>query len=123
MLRKRALQDQVGQLLDNLGPEVNDVAATLIEAGAQGVPRDANSCVIAAYLHAVLGAERAVHRVKVCSIGVDFVLGTWWRRRAWVAHPPPVRRFIRAFDHGMFPPLTRGATPEASTESRSEGGC
>ena len=64
MLRKRALQDQVVELLDNLGLDVNDVAATLIEAGAQGVPKDAESCVIAAYLHAVLGAERGVRWSK-----------------------------------------------------------
>ena len=106
-LARKAFRDQVQQLLEGLGPRVADVAASLGGAGVKGIPKNGQCCALATYLHAVLEADGQVRHINVGVCGVEVVFGSWWRRRVWIAHPAAVSDFVRAFDAGVFPRLTR----------------
>lgn len=95
---------QVTSFLEGLGSSAHEVGRTLARQGIRGIPGDENRCALAAYLWAVLGCDPRVRSVTVRNGWV--VVGTAWRILP-VAQPGPVRSFIRQFDAGCFPELSR----------------
>jgi hypothetical protein len=103
------LVDRVGTLLRSLGRSPSDVASNLHALGARGMPREANHCVLARYLGAVISCETHIEEVLVLRdivvIGKGNSLDT-----TVVDLPASIGEFIRRFDAGAYPWLFR--TPE-----------
>jgi hypothetical protein len=94
----------VSILLDQLGSSPETVARSLKRAGVQGYPFLGAHCPIARYLHAVVGVEPGLGKVKVGLCRASINAPHWW----WpisVALPVPVRLFVLAFDRGQYPDL------------------
>jgi hypothetical protein len=109
--RRSILRNQIAGLLDELGDDARQVAASLAAAGVQGTPRDAQDCAIARYVGAVVVADPRVRSVTVYNAGLAIRSIRRWRRPIDVPLPGPVRGFIVAFDAERFPALMR---PNAS---------
>jgi hypothetical protein len=91
-------------LLDQLGSTPETVARSLQRAGVHGDPFLGAHCPIARYLHAVVGVEPGIGKVKIGLCRATVNAPHWW----WpisVALPLPVRLFVLAFDRGQFPEL------------------
>jgi hypothetical protein len=94
----------VSILLDQLGSTPETVARSLQRAGVHGDPFLGAHCPIARYLHAVVGVESGIGKVKIGLSRATINAPHWW----WpisVALPLPVRLFVLAFDRGQFPDL------------------
>jgi len=122
---RRVLRDQVWELLAGLGTGVGAVAASLEAAGVRGVRGDGDCCVLASYLHAVLGGDDRISHLRVGDREVEVVVASWRHPRMWIPFPPAVREFVWAFDTGMFPRLTRHGvgwpTPVTARGDRADG--
>jgi len=116
------LKAELGSLLRSLGDDQAQIAAQLGAMGVRGVPRDSRGCAIAVFLHAVLGADRAIDSVKVTSRKVQLKTSPWWRRNLSLGLPPPVRDFVACFDAGGFPSLLRDG-PRPGPEASHPHGC
>jgi hypothetical protein len=103
--RERAVtRRNVSILLDQLGSTPETVARSLHRAGVQGYPFLGAHCPISRYVHAVVGGEPGIGKVKVGLSRATINAPHWW----WpisVSLPVPVRLFVMAFDHGRFPEL------------------
>jgi hypothetical protein len=103
--RERAVTKRnVSILLDQLGSTPERVAASLERAGVQGYPFLGAHCPIARYVHAVVGVEPGLGKVKIGLCRATINAPHWW----WpisVSLPVPIRLFILAFDRGQFPEL------------------
>lgn len=106
----RSLRHDVTLFLDELGSTSAEVAARLADDGIRGVPGSTDSCAIAVYLHAVLGADDRVRDIHVSNGWVT--VSRRWGPGVLASQPNPVRAFIRMFDAGLFPELVRsGGAP------------
>jgi hypothetical protein len=94
----------VSVLLDQLGRTPQEVARSLRQAGVRGDPFMGSRCPIARYLHAVVGVEPGVGKVKIGLCRAVINAPRWWRPMT-VPLPPPVRVFVLGFDRGQFPEL------------------
>jgi hypothetical protein len=94
----------VSMLLDQLGSTPESVARSLQRAGVHGDPFLGAHCPIARYLHAVVGVEPGVGKVKIGLCRATINAPHWWWPMS-VALPLPVRLFVLAFDRGQFPEL------------------
>ncbi len=108
---ERALIKQnVANLLDQLGSTPRTVAETLQRSGVRGDPFLSSRCPLAEYLHAVVGADAHVSKVKV---GLHVAVIS--RPRRWrpiiVPLPVAVRLFVLGFDNGHYPALIRHTEP------------
>ncbi len=103
--RERAVTKRnVSILLDQLGSTPETVARSLQRAGVQGYPYLGAHCPIARYLHAVVGVEPGIRKVKIGLSRATINAPHWW----WpisVSLPSPIRLFVLAFDRGQFPEL------------------
>jgi len=103
--RERAVTKRnVSILLDQLGSTPETVAGSLQRAGVRGYPFLGAHCPIARYVHAVVGIEPQVGKVKIGLCRATINAPHWW----WpisVSLPPAVRLFVLAFDRGQFPEL------------------
>jgi hypothetical protein len=110
-MRERAVTKRnVSILLDQLGSTPERVAASLQRAGVQGYPFLGAHCPIARYVHAVVGVEPGIGKVKIGLSRATINAPHWW----WpisVSLPVPIRLFVLAFDRGQFPELL--LSPEA----------
>lgn len=104
-MRERAVTKRnVSILLDQLGTTPERVAASLEGAGVQGYPFLGAHCPIARYVHAVVGIEPGIGKVKIGLSRATINAPHWW----WpisVSLPVPIRLFVLAFDRGQFPEL------------------
>jgi hypothetical protein len=104
-MRERAVtRRNVSILLDQLGSTPERVAASLQRAGVQGYPFLGAHCPIARYVHAVVGIEPGIGKVKIGLSRATINAPHWW----WpisVSLPVPIRLFVLAFDRGQFPEL------------------
>lgn len=98
---------QVGDLLADLGHTSGEVARQLASSGVRGKPRDAQSCAVALYLHAILGPEARIRSVRVDRTTVRVIAGRPSLPMS-IKLPDAVRTFIRAFDERLYPELIRG---------------
>ncbi len=113
--RRAAIRRQTLDLLSDLGGDVETIVEHLDTAGVRGTPTNAEHCVVAVYLRAVMTADPRVRTVSVGNTSVMVSPPQGWRRSVAVSLPGPVRRFIEAFDERRFPQLERseGSVPHA----------
>jgi hypothetical protein len=113
--RRAAIRRQTQDLLAQLGPDTETIVRRLGGAGVRGTPTNAEHCAVAMYLRAVMTADPRVRSVSVGNTSVMVSPPQGWRRSVAVSLPPPVRRFIEAFDDRRFPQLERmeGRVPHA----------
>jgi hypothetical protein len=103
---RTAIRRNVSVLLDQLGGTSEAVATSLQQAGVQGDPFLVSRCPLARYLHAVVGAEPRVGKIKV-GLYKAVINGPRWWQPLTVDLPAPVRGFVVDFDRGRFPDLLR----------------
>lgn len=109
---RAVLREDATRLLDELGGTAIEVAASLYSLGVKARPAIAGDTPVARYLHAVVGADSRVRRIKVTRGWL--ALETHRRRRAtiWLPLPDPVREFTIMVDRGR---------PREASESPYEG--
>ena len=95
---RAVLKEDAVRLLDELGGTAGEVAASLYSLGVKVRPSSAGDPPVARYLHAVVGADSRVRRIKVT--GGWLALETHRRRRStiWLRLPDPVREFTIMVD-------------------------
>ncbi len=107
----RDIKRRVGDLLDELGHDPDEVAASLEAAGVHGVPKSNSSCAIALYTAAVMEADPRIRSVAVgpCTLILSLVRPEDGRSggRLVVQLPKPVRGFVDGFDAGRYPRVLR----------------
>jgi hypothetical protein len=107
----RDIKKRVGDLLDELGHDPDEVAASLEAAGVHGVPKSNSSCAIALYTAAVMEADPRIRSVAVgpCTLILSLVRPEDGRSggRLVVQLPKPVRGFVDGFDAGRYPRVLR----------------
>ena len=115
----RRIRKRAGALLDGLGRDPGEVAASLREVGVQGVPRSNSSCAVALYAGALLEADPRIRSVAVgpCTLVLTLISGDGTRPGGSlvVQLPKAVRGFVAAFDARAYPEVIRGAAPAALT--------
>lgn len=111
MSHLRQLKRQSSALLTGLGSTPDEVAASLQEAGVQGVPKNNRSSAVALYVNVMMGTDARIRSVAVghCSLLINLVKPADLRPagRLLVQLPKPVRQFIAAFDTCHYPEVTR----------------
>jgi hypothetical protein len=112
------MKKEIAHLLDELGTTPDGVAGSLGRSGVRGDRFLVSRCPVARYLHAVVGGDPRVGKVKV-GLYKAVVNGPRWYRPVTVALPTPVRLFVLAFDSGHYAQLiSRSNAP--STSDRGE---
>lgn len=115
-----SLRGSVRQHIDSLGGSPEAIADRLAEYGVKGVPGKATDCVLARYLHAVIGGVESVTRIAVYHGSVRvYRPGTMFPAVVRLARP--VSAFIRGFDLGGYPSLVE-ERPNPARAQRSETG-
>ena len=113
----RQIKKRAGSLLDGLGRNPDEVAASLEEAGVQGVPRSNSSCAVALYTAALLRADPRIRSVAVgpCTLVLTLTREDGVRPggRLVVQLPKAVRGFVSGFDTQAYPEVVRGTVPDA----------
>jgi len=111
----RRIKKRAGALLDGLGRDPDEVAASLREVGVQGVPRSNSSCAVALFAGALLEADPRIRSVAVgpCTLVLTLTSadGTRPGGRLVVQLPKAVRGFVAAFDARAYPEVVRGSAP------------
>jgi hypothetical protein len=119
---RTAIKRNVSVLLEQLGGTSEAVATSLRQAGVQGDPFLVSRCPLARYLHAVVGVEPRVGKIKV-GLYKAVINGPRWWQPMTIDLPAPVRGFVVDFDRGRFPDLLRRAkgrpVPGASANNTS----
>jgi len=106
----RDIKRRVGELLDGLGHDPDEVAGSLEAAGVHGVARSNSSCAIAVYTAAVMRADPRITSVAVGPCTLLLTLTHPSGRpggRLVVQLPKPVRGFVDGFDAGRYPTVLR----------------
>jgi hypothetical protein len=98
MAERAELRQDAVRLLDELGGTTSEVAASLYWLGVKDRHSSAGDPPVARYLHAVVGADSRVKRIKVTRGWL--ALKTHRRSRAtiWLRLPHPVRQFTVSVD-------------------------
>lgn len=99
------LRRRTGQALEGLGSSASDVAGRLRGYGVKGTPGSFEECALALFLQGLIGAEPRVSSVVVMHSSVLIYPD---RERSWpvvVGLPRALRRFIEAFDRGIYTDL------------------
>jgi hypothetical protein len=113
---RTVLKQDVSVLLDQLGSTPEGVAQSLHRAGVRGDPFLVSRCPVARYLHAVVGAEPSVGKIKVGLYKAVINRPRWWRP-VTIGLPLPVRLFVLGFDRGQFPELLTQSKRSPSSSS------
>ncbi len=122
----RDIKKRVGELLDGLGSDPDEVASSLEAAGVHGVPRSNSSCAIALYTAAVMQADPRIRSVAVgpCTLILTLVRPEDGRSggKLVVQLPKSVRGFVDGFDAGRYPQVLRLQTPAPPGENPATDG-
>ena len=117
----RRIKKRAGALLDGLGRDPDEVAASLRDVGVQGVPRSNSSCAVALYASALLETDPRIRSVAVgpCTLVLTLTRQDGARPggRLVVQLPKAVRGFVAGFDAREYPEVIRGALPTAAPTS------
>ncbi len=118
----RQIKRRAGALLEGLGRDPDEVAASLRDVGVQGVPRSNSSCAVALYAAALLEVDPRIRTVAVgpCTLVLTLtrVDGTRPGGRLVVQLPKAVRGFVAGFDARAYPEVIRA---EPTTLATQEG--
>lgn len=102
---RKELNRAVYTLLDDLGRDPNEVAASLKGYGVRGHRGSSTECALARYLSAVIGGDPSIQSIVVRVQSVRVRRGHKWNLGTRVKVPTAVSRFICAFDQGRYPDL------------------
>ena len=105
MGQKRQIREGVRDLLAQLGGDVETITTKLWASGVRGTPNNAEDCVLARYLNAVVGGDRAIVRLRVWRGSVRIELASLRTRPIIVSLPLPLQRFVAEFDKKTIPDL------------------
>jgi hypothetical protein len=111
----RDIKRRVGELLDSLGHDPDEVAGTLEAAGVHGIQKSNTSCAIAVYTAAVMRADPRITSVAVGPCTLLLTLTHPSGRpggKLVVQLPRPVRGFVDGFDAGRYPTVLRLQTDD-----------
>jgi hypothetical protein len=92
LAERAALREDAARLLDELGGTVSEVAESLGSMGIEVRPCNPKDSAAARYLHAVIGADNRVSRVKVNARWLVLKVRRRWSPAIWVPLPDPVTR-------------------------------
>jgi hypothetical protein len=95
---RAALRADAATLLGELGDTASEVAVSLGSLGVPVCPSGVGESLAARYLHAVVGADNRVKRVKVTKRGLVMQTHRKWWPTIWLPLPDPVRRFTAPVD-------------------------
>jgi hypothetical protein len=95
---RAALRADAATLLYELGDTVSEVAVSLGSLGVQVRPLGVDDSLAARYLHAVIGADNRVKRVKVTKCSLVLQTHRRWWPTICLPLPDPVRRFTASVD-------------------------
>jgi hypothetical protein len=112
------LRHRTEQLLAGLGSSASEVASRLRGYGVRGMPGSLEECALAIFLQGQIGAEPRVGPVVVMH---SSVLIFPERAKNWpvvVGLPRALRRFIEAFDRGIYMDLV--SRPSAQPPTRAQ---
>jgi hypothetical protein len=90
---RAALHEDAARLLDELGGTVTEVAVTLASMGVGVWLSSGADSPTARYLHAVVGADCRVKRVRVTNGWLVLTTHRRWGSTIWLRLPDPVREF------------------------------
>jgi hypothetical protein len=93
LAERAALREDAARLLDELGGTVSEVAVTLASAGVGVWLSSGADCPAARYLHAVVGADTRVTRIRVTKRWLVLKTHQRWGSTIWLRLPDPVREF------------------------------
>jgi hypothetical protein len=85
-------------VLGELGGTAGDVAVSLYLIGVPARASNADACSMARYLHAVIGADTRVKRVRITKRWLALKTGPGWWSTVRVRLPHPVREFSVSVD-------------------------
>jgi hypothetical protein len=108
--RRRETKSGLLRLLEHLGSDVESVIANLERSGIHGIPSNAEGCVLARYLHAVVGGESFVISIQVRKRSVRILWRSIWAQPLVVSLPLTLCEFIERFDRGEVPQLVSPET-------------
>jgi len=115
----RQIKKRAGALLEGLGRDPDEVAASLADAGVQGVPRSNSSCAVALYAAALLQADPRIRSVAVgpCTLVLTLTHEDGVRPggKLVVQLPKAVRGFVSGFDALAYPEVIRGVAARPLT--------
>jgi hypothetical protein len=93
LAERAALREDAARLLDELGGTAGDVAVSLYLVGVRARASKADPCSVARYLHAVMGADTRVKRIRVTKRWLAVKTNRRWWSTVRVRLPHPVREF------------------------------
>jgi hypothetical protein len=115
----RQIKKRAGALLDELGHDPDEVAASLHAAGVRGDPRSNSSCAIAVYTAALMRTDPRIRSVAVgpCTLVLTLAHPDGGRPGGTltVQLPKAVRGFVTGFDAQQYPDVIRGSASGAVT--------
>src|ERR1700758_813356 len=84
LAERAALREDAARLLDELGGTAGDVAVSLHFGGVRTRASSADACSVARYLHAVMGADTRVARIRVTKRWLAVRTNRRWWSTVWV---------------------------------------
>jgi hypothetical protein len=109
---RAALREDAARLLDELGGTAGEVALSLRSMGVRVGPSSGGDSPAASYLHAVMGGDLQVERVRVTKGWLVLKTHQWWSPTIRLRLPRPVTAFAVSVD---------AARPNEATEVPYEG--
>jgi hypothetical protein len=116
-----ALREDAALLLAELGDTADEVVAFLAWMGAGVTGASGGDSLATSYLHAVIGADPRVRRVRITKRRMGLKTTRRWRSTVWVALPRPVRQFVTSVDGHSTPAATQvppDGTPDPGSARR-----
>jgi hypothetical protein len=98
LAERAALRADAALLLCELGGTAAEVAVSLTAMGVRVWPARPGDSPAARYLHAVVGADTRVTRVKVTKRWLTLKTHRRWWSTIWLRLPHPVREFVAAVE-------------------------
>lgn len=111
------LRRRTGQALAGLGSSASEVADRLRGYGVTGTPASLEGCALALFLQGLIGSEPRVSSILVMHSSVLIYPD---RAMSWpivVGLPRALRRFIEAFDRGLYTDLVRRRSDQPPTRA------
>jgi hypothetical protein len=99
---RAVLREDATRLLDELGATALEVAASLYSYGCKGRPSSGGDHPVARYLHAVVGTDSRVRRIKVTKGWLALETHRGRRATIWLRLPDSVREFTLMVDRARL---------------------
>ncbi len=101
LAERTALREDAARLLDELGGTASEVATSLHSMGVGVRSSSGDDSPAARYLHAVVGADTRVKRIRLTKRRLVLKTHRRWCSTVWLRLPHPVREFTISFHTGQ----------------------